>query len=86
MGSDKALLDFGGVPLILHTARLLEPLVAEVTIVGSRQYAALGLHAITDIAEKQSTKTREAQPTNPQRLLGEKKPRGMQGLAIMCLD
>src|SRR2546423_576664 len=59
MGRDKALLDFGGVPLILHTARLLEPLVAEVTIVGSRtRYAALGLHAITDIAKKQSTKTK----------------------------
>jgi molybdenum cofactor guanylyltransferase len=49
MGPDKGLLDFGGVPLILHTARLLESLVAEVTVVGSPQrYAALGLRAIAD--------------------------------------
>jgi molybdenum cofactor guanylyltransferase len=49
MGRDKALLDFGGVPLILHTARLLKPLVSEVTIVGSpSRYAALGLRAIAD--------------------------------------
>jgi molybdenum cofactor guanylyltransferase len=49
MGRDKALLDFGGVPLIVHTARLIEPLVAEVTVVGPRrQYAAMGLRAIAD--------------------------------------
>jgi molybdenum cofactor guanylyltransferase len=49
MGRDKGLLDFGGVPLILHTARLLEPLVAEVTVVGSPgRYAKLGLCAIAD--------------------------------------
>src|ERR1700690_1848525 len=49
MGRDKGLLDFGGVPLILHTARLLESLVAEVTVVGSpHRYAALGLRAIAD--------------------------------------
>jgi molybdenum cofactor guanylyltransferase len=49
MGRDKGLLDFGGVPLILLTARLLEPLVAEVTVVGSpSRYASLGLHAIAD--------------------------------------
>jgi len=49
MGRDKGLLDFDGVPLILHTARLLEPLFSEVTVVGSpRRYAALGLHAIAD--------------------------------------
>jgi molybdopterin-guanine dinucleotide biosynthesis protein A len=49
MGRDKGLLDFDGVPLILHTARLLEPLVSEVTVVGSpRRYAALGLHVIAD--------------------------------------
>ena len=52
MGRDKALLDFGGVPLILHAARLLEPLVAEVTVVGSpRRYAPLGLRALPDRAE-----------------------------------
>ncbi len=49
MGRDKGLLEFGGVPLILLTARLLEPFVSEVTIVGSsRRYAALGLSAIDD--------------------------------------
>lgn len=49
MRRDKGLLDFGGVPLILHTARLLEPLVAEVTVVGSTsRYASLGLHIIPD--------------------------------------
>lgn len=54
MGRDKALLEFGGVPLILHTARLLDPLVAEVTIVGSpRRYAKLGLRAIADSAQAQ---------------------------------
>src|ERR1700687_988958 len=51
MGRDKGLLEFGGVPLILHTARLLEPLVAEVTVVGSpSRYARFGLHAIADDA------------------------------------
>jgi molybdopterin-guanine dinucleotide biosynthesis protein A len=54
MGREKALLDFGGVPLILHTARLLEPIVAQVTIVGSpSKYAKLGLRAIADDARAQ---------------------------------
>jgi molybdopterin-guanine dinucleotide biosynthesis protein A len=54
MGRDKGLLDFGGVPLILHTAQLLEPLVAEVIIVGSpSRYAKLGLRAIEDDARAQ---------------------------------
>jgi molybdopterin-guanine dinucleotide biosynthesis protein A len=54
MGRDKGLLDFGGIPLILHTARLLEPLVAEVTVVGSpSRYAKFGLHAIADEAKAQ---------------------------------
>ena len=49
MGRDKGLLDFGGVPLILHTARLLEPLVAEVTVIGSPdRYAKLGVRAMPD--------------------------------------
>lgn len=49
MGRDKALLDFGGVPLILHTARLLEPLVDEVIVVGPPgRYKKLGLRAIAD--------------------------------------
>jgi molybdenum cofactor guanylyltransferase len=55
MGRDKGLLDFGGVPLILHTARLIEPLVAEVTVVGSpRRYAKLGMHVIADDVQAQS--------------------------------
>ena len=54
MGRDKGLLDFGGVPLILHTARLLEPLVAGVTVIGSpRRYTKLGLRAIADDAQAQ---------------------------------
>jgi len=49
MGRDKGLLEFDGVPLIVHTARLIEPLVAEVTVVGPpRRYAPLGLNAIAD--------------------------------------
>jgi molybdenum cofactor guanylyltransferase len=55
MGRDKGLLDFGGVPLILHTARLLEPFVAEVTVVGSpRRYIALGLPTIADEGDEQA--------------------------------
>ena len=49
MGRDKGLLDFDGVPLIVHTARLLDPLVSKVAVVGSpRRYAGLGLQAIED--------------------------------------
>jgi molybdenum cofactor guanylyltransferase len=49
MGRDKGLLDFGGVPLIIHSARLIEPLVACVSVVGApRGYAAIGLHVIAD--------------------------------------
>ena len=55
MGRDKGLLDFGGVPLILHTARLLEPFVAEVIVVGSpRRYTALGLRTIADEDDAQA--------------------------------
>lgn len=57
MGRNKGLLDFGGVPLIVHTARLIEPLVASVTVIGApRRYAATGLPAITDqdTAERES--------------------------------
>ena len=35
MGRDKALLEIGGVPLLVRTARLVEPLVDGVTVVGS---------------------------------------------------
>src|SRR5579863_4966310 len=49
MGRDKGILDIGGVPLIVHTARVIEPLVACVTVVGApRGYAAMGLRAIAD--------------------------------------
>ncbi len=55
MGRDKGLLDFGGIPLILHTARLLDPLVAEVRVVGSpSRYASLGLHTISDMHHTQA--------------------------------
>jgi molybdenum cofactor guanylyltransferase len=54
MGRDKGLLDFGGVPLIVQTARLLQLLVAEVTIVGSpTRYTKFGLRAIADEAQAQ---------------------------------
>jgi molybdopterin-guanine dinucleotide biosynthesis protein A len=49
MGKEKGLLEFGGEPLILRTAHLLEPLVAAVTVVGSpKRYTGLGLRAIAD--------------------------------------
>jgi molybdopterin-guanine dinucleotide biosynthesis protein A len=49
MGKAKGLLEFGGQPLILRTARLLEPLVFAVTAIGSPEpYADLGLHVIGD--------------------------------------
>jgi len=50
MGREKGLLEFGGEPLIVRTARLIEPLVTEVTLVGPRErYAALGLRVISDL-------------------------------------
>jgi len=61
MGRDKGLLEFGGVPLVVHTVRLIEPLVACVTVVGaSRAYAATGLHPIADqdVANQGSKKIR----------------------------
>lgn len=49
MGVPKGLLEFGGQPLILRIARLVEPLVSSVTLVGpSKSYAALGLPVIED--------------------------------------
>ena len=49
MGWDKGLLEIAGEPLIVRTARLVDPLVAEVTIVGPQErYAALGLRSIAD--------------------------------------
>ena len=49
MGREKGLLEFGGEPLIVRTARMIEPLVTEVTVVGPpERYAALGLRTIAD--------------------------------------
>ncbi len=49
MGREKGLLEFGGEPLIVRTARTIEPLVTEVTVVGPpERYTALGLRAIAD--------------------------------------
>jgi molybdenum cofactor guanylyltransferase len=62
MGVDKGLLDFDGVPLLLHTARLLKPLVTEVMIVGSPQrYAELGLRVIPDNFREPSSDARASQ-------------------------
>src|SRR5437899_10964131 len=49
MGRDKALLEISGVPLLVRTAGLIEPLVAAVTVIGSPEhYASLGLRVIPD--------------------------------------
>ena len=49
MGRAKGLLEFAGQPLIVRTARLLEPLVSDVTLVGSpNPYTVLGLRVIED--------------------------------------
>ena len=49
MGSNKALLELGGVPLIVRTARLVESASSAPTVVGSPEiYAALGLRTIRD--------------------------------------
>ncbi len=49
MGSDKALMQFAGEPLLVRTARLLEPLVSSVTVIGpSGPYRKFGLHIVPD--------------------------------------
>lgn len=56
MGRDKGLLEIAGVPLIVRTACLVEPLVDTVTIVGApERYCTLGLRVIADqaVGEKQ---------------------------------
>ena len=59
MGREKGLLEFDGVPLIVHTARLVEPLVSNVTVVGPAEaYAALGWRAIGDHADEPSHSNR----------------------------
>lgn len=57
MGRDKGLMELLGEPLIVRTARLIEPLVATVTIVGPpERYSAVGLRVIADqeIGRKES--------------------------------
>ena len=49
MGSDKALLEWNGEPLILRAARVLAPLVASVTVIGdAARYSSLGLAVVPD--------------------------------------
>jgi molybdopterin-guanine dinucleotide biosynthesis protein A len=49
MGREKGLLEFGGEPLIVRTASLIEPLVTEVTVIGPpERYAILGLRTLAD--------------------------------------
>jgi molybdopterin-guanine dinucleotide biosynthesis protein A len=49
MGVDKALLPMGGQPMLLRMTRLVEPLVARVTVIGSPQrYAPLGVTVFPD--------------------------------------
>ena len=49
MGRPKGLLEFGGEPLIVRIVRIVQPLVASVTAVGTReQYAGVGLRFIED--------------------------------------
>jgi molybdopterin-guanine dinucleotide biosynthesis protein A len=49
MGRDKALLELGGEPLIVRTARLVESVVGPATVVGdSAAFRALGLRTIAD--------------------------------------
>jgi molybdopterin-guanine dinucleotide biosynthesis protein A len=49
MGRDKALLELGGVPLIVRTARLVETITGRPTVIGdAEEYLALGLRAVGD--------------------------------------
>ena len=49
MGRDKALLELGGVPLVVRTARLVEAVVGPPTVVGDAgPYRPLGLRVIGD--------------------------------------
>src|SRR6516162_9227963 len=51
MGRDKGLLKISGQPLIVRIARLAEPLVSSVVIVGPpERYGTLGLRVIADRA------------------------------------
>lgn len=49
MGREKALLELGGMPMIVRTARLVERVAGHVTVVGTpEKYEPLGLRAIRD--------------------------------------
>ena len=49
MGRDKALMDFGGVPLILRIAKMFEPLTGPPTVIGRpARFAGLGLKLAED--------------------------------------
>ena len=49
MGRDKALLEFGGIPLIIRAAQLLEPLVGRPTIIApAGRYQEFGLRTVPD--------------------------------------
>jgi molybdenum cofactor guanylyltransferase len=49
MGRDKALLELDGLPMVMRMARLAEPHVASVTVVGpAERYASLGLSVVSD--------------------------------------
>lgn len=49
LGRDKALIELGGKPLVLHASEVLESAVRRVTVVASRrEYAKLGLQVISD--------------------------------------
>jgi len=49
MGSDKALMEFAGEPLLVRTARLLKPLVSSVTVIGpSGPHRKFGLRIVPD--------------------------------------
>jgi molybdopterin-guanine dinucleotide biosynthesis protein A len=64
MHHDKALLQFAGLPLIIRTARLVKPLVCNVTVIGApKRYADLGLPVIADgMVEVGGSGTRGAGP------------------------
>jgi molybdopterin-guanine dinucleotide biosynthesis protein A len=50
MRREKSLLEFAGEPLIVRTARLIDPLIAELNVIGPpERYAPLGLNAIGDL-------------------------------------
>ena len=49
MGQDKALLEISGLPLLLRTAELLNPRVANLTVIGPPEcYSQMGLRVVPD--------------------------------------